>query len=578
MAEPKPIVLGNFQRGIAVSPHFGISDMRNIDINSEPGVAKINEKAQARTEAQRTTTFTANVNDQITTVGTITPSNDADNGLGRAVTLTSSGSLPAGLALNTTYFLINITPYTVFKLATTYANAIAGTAVDITDTGTGTHTITTLEMGIPQKEATDPTTGSSFIVDNNGRIWYDATGFAFWRLIEGNTRSGGTGQGISVAYDHLFVFRATTIDVMIISSLAWTNGWQTTLTSATHHKTFIKDGIIYFGNGRYVGSIEEVGTFAPSNAATYTFDVTALDLPKGFVVGPISELGSKLVPFASRAGLSRAFPWTTNASDSYDGDFPVPGSEVYDAKNILNTLYIAAGQEGNIYSSVGTVANLFMQLPGFISGIPGSNISAKIENLQYFQHRIFFTVTSIGAYSSIGLGASGVWSVEPQTRILNCENIISSGSYGATSGVSIPLLHKPTDTRLHIGWRDADANTQGLDSLGEGTFVYYTSYLPYIIFELLQVGNAKNQSTLATILFELTKVLTSGQGVRLSYRTNTSASFTTIGTYDFATIGGLLSYFADSGIQLAEVLQIKAELTSPGTQTTPKLRTVQLLP
>src|SRR5438045_9044909 len=48
------------------------------------------------------------------------------------VVLTTSGTLPAGLALLTRYWPIVLTAYT-FKLATSRANAAAGTAIDIPD-------------------------------------------------------------------------------------------------------------------------------------------------------------------------------------------------------------------------------------------------------------------------------------------------------------------------------------------------------------------------------------------------------------------------------------------------------------
>lgn len=59
------------------------------------------------------------------------------------VQLTTSGTLPAGLATATNYYVINVSD-TTCKFATSYANAVAGTAIDITDAGTGTHNITTL--------------------------------------------------------------------------------------------------------------------------------------------------------------------------------------------------------------------------------------------------------------------------------------------------------------------------------------------------------------------------------------------------------------------------------------------------
>jgi hypothetical protein len=62
---------------------------------------------------------------------------------GTRVRFTTTTTLPAPLALATDYYVIRVTDST-FKVATSYANAIAGTAINITDAGTGTHTITWL--------------------------------------------------------------------------------------------------------------------------------------------------------------------------------------------------------------------------------------------------------------------------------------------------------------------------------------------------------------------------------------------------------------------------------------------------
>jgi len=62
---------------------------------------------------------------------------------GTRMRLTTTTTLPAGLALATDYYYIRVTDSTG-KLATSYANAIAGTQINITDAGTGTHTSTWL--------------------------------------------------------------------------------------------------------------------------------------------------------------------------------------------------------------------------------------------------------------------------------------------------------------------------------------------------------------------------------------------------------------------------------------------------
>lgn len=104
--------------------------------------------AVATTTAQATTntlaqsdTFTANVSDICTYTSFVNiPSNLLT---GTRVRLTTTTTLPAPLALATDYFVIRINN-TTFRLATSFANAVTGTQIGITNTGTGTHTISWL--------------------------------------------------------------------------------------------------------------------------------------------------------------------------------------------------------------------------------------------------------------------------------------------------------------------------------------------------------------------------------------------------------------------------------------------------
>lgn len=60
---------------------------------------------------------------------------------GVVVQATTSSALPTGIAGTTDYWVIVLTDDT-FQLASSLANAQAGTAVDFTDAGTGNHTLT----------------------------------------------------------------------------------------------------------------------------------------------------------------------------------------------------------------------------------------------------------------------------------------------------------------------------------------------------------------------------------------------------------------------------------------------------
>lgn len=59
---------------------------------------------------------------------------------GTKVRFTTTTTLPTGLSLNTDYWLVRVTATTA-RVATSYANYVAGTVVAYTDGGTGTHTL-----------------------------------------------------------------------------------------------------------------------------------------------------------------------------------------------------------------------------------------------------------------------------------------------------------------------------------------------------------------------------------------------------------------------------------------------------
>lgn len=81
---------------------------------------------------------TATVTITIASPGIVT---DTAHGLAayQPVYLTTSGALPTGLTASTVYFVIPVNANS-YKLATTLANAIAGTAINTTGSQSGTHT------------------------------------------------------------------------------------------------------------------------------------------------------------------------------------------------------------------------------------------------------------------------------------------------------------------------------------------------------------------------------------------------------------------------------------------------------
>jgi len=104
-------------------------------------VTTTTEQATTNTLGQ-SDTFTADAGTDVCT-WTSTANIPSNVLTGTKVRLTTTTTLPAGLALATDYYVIRLSN-TTFSLATTYANAVAGTAINITDAGTGTHTVSWL--------------------------------------------------------------------------------------------------------------------------------------------------------------------------------------------------------------------------------------------------------------------------------------------------------------------------------------------------------------------------------------------------------------------------------------------------
>lgn len=84
-------------------------------------------------------TFTADASfDKLTVPSSLYSAIDT----GDACTVSTDGTLPAGITNGPTYYVIKTGVSPEVKLATTLSNAQNGVAIDLTDTGSGTHTLT----------------------------------------------------------------------------------------------------------------------------------------------------------------------------------------------------------------------------------------------------------------------------------------------------------------------------------------------------------------------------------------------------------------------------------------------------
>lgn len=121
------------------------------------------------------------------------------------VRFTTSGTLPTGLSLGTDYWLVRVSA-TTCRVATSLANAIAGTVIAYTDAGSGTHTMT---MQIPRYQdgvgceaffcvQTQPTAGGP----NLSASSYTNTAGTASRAFQGSPTMGATADAYAARIIH----------------------------------------------------------------------------------------------------------------------------------------------------------------------------------------------------------------------------------------------------------------------------------------------------------------------------------------------------------------------------------------
>lgn len=545
----QPLVIKNWQEAIADSPVLGFGHIRNANIDAYPGAIVSQGIPTTLIQSLTSRTFTVVA---ATDICTASASLASGNFVSKAVQFTTTGTLPAGLSLNTTYFLIYIDA-TNFKVATTIALAEAGTAIDITDTGSGVHTVTEVAVGTVRSSATDSRTGVRYFQDSNGRVWYDSGTRVY--LLNGNTLTNSSGKGLATfrtsdgADTYLFAFRNAAIDVIKITATAnlqtpvWSNSWQTLNSSAgsgnSHYAIVGQDNIIYFVDGRYVGTIRENAgsVFDPATGGTYTYNNQALDMPQDELNEWIEELGAQLL--VAGVTYNKIYPWD-RVSDSYNLPLNVPEIGIYRLKNIGNVIYILAGTKGNIYTTQGTYVRPFKSIPKYVAN---NSVTSLVQ------------VTWGGIWSKSGSllfgasmsqsGNSGVYLLTPDGRLTQ-DNIPAAGS-------GLPTTLIGNGESYYLG------SAGGIDYID--TTNLYTSYQTVIQSKVFVVGNKTQKSTYSEIEVQTLTPPSTGN-MRIKYRTNINGTFADFpaGAVTFTADGTNTSFIDEVGLIDIENIQIQIEM------------------
>lgn len=606
------INISGWQDGIGKSSLDGFADMMGVNINDNPGMVSANfkfNKVQENTASQ-TATFLGS--DYVTISAT-----SAYRGtyVGRAVTFTTTGTLPTGLTAGTVYYIsANSSPTdTHFRISTSLSGALAGTTYSSINqaTGSGVHTINFIT---PQKITywTKGGLGNIYALDSNQRLWYcGANGVTSpWYLIDGNTGAGAAnGNGLIYYKGYILVFTAGQVDALtdfgtIPSSFTWKLSFQTVTISNSMSNggngaipfLSVNDNSIYFANGvvgnnYLIGMFEEVAgqTFNPNTGTTFTFIKDVITLPfendSGFATA-INEISQYLV---IGTYSNKVFFWDKK-SPSFTTFQQLEETRISNIEVVGGVAYAWIKNSGNIYA-IDTVSHTqFLKLPdqltnGYYLYNAGQD-SISINATAIYNRELLFSMSIIGTSTVVNY----LMSYNLDTKKLTKKNISPLGEstdrngseYGRITSIfpnvenifisSSQYINSTSTYNYAVG----SLYFQTLTTSGTPSYYVYDNYEPYIITGLFQFGDTYAKRTVKEFSVSFVRPLIASQGVKISYRRDDYSSFTDLITIDYATNGAVKEIKLPAPISDIIDLQIKIQLSGTGL-TSPRIKNIRLL-
>lgn len=566
------IVIDGFENGIADSPYSGLSDMRNVNIISVPGEASVNFAQQS---ISGILTVSGTLASADATANTVTVSGLTGVVSDHSVLVFSGAGLAgSGITAGTKYMAGNVSGLT-FQLFTTYANHVANSPLDITGNATGT--FTSVVMDKPTNRFYDSTTNRYYFIDASGRVWFTDAAAATPIYLLGNdttTTTNAHGNGVAVYRNYLFAFRDALIDFMVISTGAWTYGWQTMNTAGgtnnSHYAHLGQDDVIYYCDGAYIGSFfQKAGaTFDPSNSATYTWAQQALALPSNDLAQCLCELGVNLL-IGGR--LNAIYPWNRTAT-SFSYPILIAENFIFRMVTVNTNTYILAGLRGRIYITNGSQANLYKKVPDHISG----TIEPYFQwgDLTSLKNQLYFSVSCKNSASGGVIAQYGaLWSIDLDTTAIRLANKLSFNTYAGLATAMLPIAPTLSGNPLYpsvvqgvgiyVGW-DSGASTYGIDF---SAAVPYSNSEATIETDLIPIGTYDKPRDFTRIEYRLTEPLVSGESITIKYRLIFNASetgYTTVLTDN--TVG---NYSLSGPVNFKNAQWVQFQIIPNSTNTNP---------
>ncbi len=583
----KELVIDGWEKGIATSPYEGIANIRNLNVGYYPGVAYVNYKRLASTISGGTMKE---------------PMHFARSPAGLVYVVDSGGQVwKQSAAGSTTFNLLTGNPTGGSTGAAgqglaywnNYLFVFRNTSIDVCGDGTGDAGITSSNWNAASNgtagvwpielNTTITLTGSPVAGATSASIsaYTDAQGTsrAFW--------NGPTGE-----YQLQLGGSQTVFAILTQGSAAIT--WTPQLTKNTgsssatvspiqassgFHQAIVSqnDGNLYFCNGQFVGSLRMPAESVPliiTDMKTYSFNFASAFTPQNNTVTWLTELVGNLIIAGSYTIRSIS---VADIPTSAQTSAPVPITEqIFRVINVLNKIYVFAGNKGNIYLYNGYACSPYLKMPDSIPNIidptwSWGGIMPKRQKL-YFQ--------ALAQNSQVVTNIiTGIFSIDVNTNTLTMEGQNSNSISDTRSGAGVlfenilpysQVSNAGVDS-YYSGWSNGAGTSGGIDY---NDTTLYQNFEPFIETDLIPIGTFLQSATFSGgFEFKLDQPLASGDQIKVSYRTNLSASYTQMGVT--STAG--LSDYVNPNIDNAQWVQFKIEFKCASSNSSfIRLREVRL--
>ena len=348
------------------------------------------------------------------------------------------------------------------------------------------------------------------------------------------------------------------------NSTVWNPAEISSLTGTHCIKLLMaQDGYMYFTNGNTIGRITNItGT---GSGITVTSSSNVLDLPNNVYALTMTELGSNLL-IGTQKGYSYASRQSFNSADIYPWDrtsssFRLPVKIAENGMNAMishrNQVYFSAGDDGRIYVTDGTTYQLVKRLPFTKTG-KYNPASYVYPNAMCINQQGHLMVGLSAVYSSGSPSVTGIWEIAlTQGFPTHLPFFSRDGNLGDSSTVKFGSVRVLNESDLAFGVQSASTYELSVTA----PISLNSSYTAKWRTQLYRTGSRMNRKSFNNIEFTLTQPLLENQGIKLSYRKNLKDTFTTIGTFTFADLGGVISHYSKALIADSEMVQLEIALT-----------------